>query len=161
MNNTITTNYIVNYILPVLTRIQQFSLLGSEGSCFDKSCYIFVTSGETWTKNQNTCKGKGGDLVSMETEEEWEYINSEIQQLLLPKENEWHIGLKDEGDWKWVSGNPLTIKKWQSGQPSGDGKFAVMSKDYPPGTQGLFNDLPDWIPRAFICEIPKGKTIRK
>ncbi|KAJ7385821.1 hypothetical protein OS493_013855 [Desmophyllum pertusum] len=29
-----------------------------------------------------------------------------------------------------------------------------MSKNYPAGTQGLFNDLPDSKKKAFICEIP-------
>ena len=95
----------------------------------------------------------------METEAEWQFVNSEIQKITLPGDSEWHIGLKKEGDWKWVSGSPLTIEKWQPYQPSGDGNVAVISKDYPPGSQGLFNDRPGQIPRAFICEIPKGKMI--
>ena len=97
----------------------------------------------------------------METEDEWEFINNEIQEITLPGENEWHIGLQKQGDWTWVSGQSLTIEKWQRGQPSGDGKKAAMSKDYPTGSQGLFNDLPAFIPRAYICEIPKGKMINE
>lgn len=135
-----------------------FTLLDN---CFANSCYTFAKTGKKWTENQVTCKGQKGDLVSMETEGEWEFINDKIQQITFPpsKPNEWHIGLKKEGDWKWVSGKPLTIEKWQRGQPSGDGDFTVMSKDYPPGSKGLFNDLPDWIQRGYICEIPKGKIL--
>ena len=92
----------------------------------------------------------------METKEEWKFINQEIQ---IRNIQEWHVGLKkEEGDWKWVSGQPLTINKWQEGQPSGDGDVVVMARDYPVGTQGLLNDLRDDITKAFICEIPKGKT---
>ena len=93
----------------------------------------------------------------METEPEWNYVNSEIQEITLPGVNEWHIGLKKQGTWKWVSGHPLTIEKWQRYEPSGDGNAAVMSKDYPPGSQGLFNDLPGQFPKPFICEMPLGK----
>lgn len=118
---------------------------------------MFTKSGKTWTENQNSCKDKGGDLVSMETEEEWQFINRHIQTLTLAGSSEWHIGLKKQGQkWNWVSGKPLTIVKWQQQQPSGDGDVTVMSKDRPAGTQGLFDDLPDGTERAYICEIPRG-----
>ncbi|XP_020613552.1 ectin-like [Orbicella faveolata] len=92
----------------------------------------------------------------METEAEWNFINSEMQQITLPGVNEWHIGLKNQGTWQWVSGKPLTIDKWQRYEPSGDGNVAVMSKDYPPGSKGLFNDLNGLYPKPFICEMPSG-----
>ena len=133
--------------------------VGSGGKCSANSCYNFFENGKTWAENQNTCKGEGGNLVSMETEAEWKYVNNEIQNITLPGVNEWHIGLQKQGVWKWVSGQPLKIKKWQRYEPSGDGNVAVMSKDYPPGSQGLFNDLSGQYPKPFICEIPKGKWI--
>lgn len=133
--------------------------LGNGGKCFGNSCFVFSEKGKTWSENQKSCKEKGGDLVSMETPEKWEYINKQIQQMTLPGGvNEWHIGLKKEGNWKWVSGKPLTISKWQKGEPSGDGEVAVISKDYPPGSQGLFNDLDGRYPKAYICENTKGKA---
>ena len=138
-----------------------FLFIGSKKMCFEYSCYEFTTSGKSWTENRETCQGKGGDLVSMENGEEWEFVNDVIQTMLIPRPHEWHIGLrKVHGVWQWVNGSPLTLSKWQSGEPSGDGDVTVMSKDYPPGTQGLFNDLPDDYPQAFICEIPTGKKRR-
>ncbi|XP_078372611.1 cochlin-like [Oculina patagonica] len=132
---------------------------GPSNKCFGNSCYMFTKSGKTWTENQNSCKDKGGDLVSMETEEEWKFINSHIQTLTLAGSSEWHIGLKKQGQkWNWVSGKPLTIVKWQQQQPSGDGDVTVMSKDHPAGTQGLFDDLPDGTEKAYICEIPRVPT---
>ena len=58
-----------------------------------------------------------------------------------------------------MSGQPLDIEKWQPGQPSGDGNEAEMSKNYPPGSPGLFNDRPGFQAKPFICEIPNGKLI--
>ena len=101
----------------------------------------------------------------METEAEWKFINREIQKLTISGRlsgiNEWHIGLKKQaGTWKWVNGRPLTIAKWQPNRPDGDGDVAVISKDHPPGSQGLFNDLHYINHRAFICELTFGKRIR-
>ena len=97
----------------------------------------------------------------METEAEWKFINDQIQRITLPGHNEWHIGLKNQETWQWVSGKPLNITKWQTNQPAGDGNVAVMSKNYPPESQGLFNGLEDLIPKPFICELPAGKTNRQ
>lgn len=140
-----------------------FIALGTN-PCFQNSCYLIsdAESPATWTDNRETCKRKGGDLVSIETEAEWSFLNDEIQKRCIGQPNEWHIGLnKVGGVWKWVNNSPLTIDKWQTthGEPSGDGNKAVMSKDYPPTKKGLFNDLPNWIKRAYICELPKGKEI--
>ncbi len=135
-----------------------FFCVGSEDLCFENSCYLFKESGKTWAENQNVCKGKGGDLVSMETESEWQFIKNEIQKICVGHNNEWYIGLKKEQNvWRWVSGRPLTISKWQQTEPSGDGDVAIMAKDYPRNKYGLFNDLPNTNERAFICELPKGK----
>ena len=97
----------------------------------------------------------------METEAEWQFINNEMQHITIPGVNEWHIGLKNQGGWQWVSGKPLTIEKWQRYEPSGDGNAAVMSKDYPPGSKGLFNDLNGQYPKPFICEMPRGKITKE
>ena len=146
---------------------QFFKSILSIGSnpCFQNSCYFIsdAESGGTWSANRATCQGKGGDLVCIETEEEWRFLNSEIQKRCIGQPNEWHIGLNKENGrgWKWVNGSVLSIRKWQTtvGEPSGDGDKAVMSKDYPPTKQGLFNDVPNKYKRAYICEIPKGEAI--
>ncbi|XP_022803956.1 uncharacterized protein LOC111341267 [Stylophora pistillata] len=139
-------------------KILQTQSQSEEGgeSCYANSCYMISEAGESWDENRKNCKASGGDLVSLETEAEWQFVNGEIQKMKLQGANEWHIGLKKQGDWKWVSGSPMTIKKWQRYEPSGDGNVVVMSKDYPPGSQGLFNDVPGEFPKPFICELPKG-----
>ena len=129
------------------------------------SCYIISSHTGTWQENRRKCERLGGDLISMETEGEWAFIKNQLRTHNTV-DDEWHIGLKknNRGHWEWVSGRPLTINKWQREQrphqlqdePSGDGPYTVMSKSWPPGTQGLFNDLPNTRRRGYICEKPLG-----
>ena len=136
--------------------------------CSATKCYKFYRAGKTWTENQNSCKAEGGDLVSMETEAEWQFVNKEVQKIKLPgfTPSEWHIGLEKTASWTWegeesnplpiftwVSGQHRSPYKWQSGQPSNDGDFVVMSK----ASQGTFKVIPDDERRPYICELPKGK----
>ena len=133
-------------------------LIGSENIIFEDSCYVFTESRKTWTENRKTCADKGGDLVTMETEKEWQFINKEIQKRTTP--TKWYIGLENMGqEWKWVNGRPLTISKWRDEEPSGHGNVGEIVKGYRPNTQGLFNDLPGSNGRVSICEILKGNAI--
>jgi hypothetical protein len=92
----------------------------------------------------------------METEDEWTFINSEIQKRNVVI-NEWLIGLiKKQSEWKWISNHSLTIDKWQENEPNGDGLCVVMAKNWPIGTQGLWKDLPCFISGMLICEYTKG-----
>ncbi|XP_020894016.1 lithostathine-1-alpha isoform X2 [Exaiptasia diaphana] len=119
------------------------------------SCYtFFARKRKSWNLAQELCIQTQGNLVSIETQREWEFVNSKIQTRNF-SENEWWIGLrKDHGEWQWKSGPLLRIDKWQKtvGEPNQDGKCAAMAKNYPAGTQGLFKDMPCDSKRTFICE---------
>lgn len=76
---------------------------------------------------------------------------------------EYYIGLKKDsrsGKWRWISDNSkvnATKREfpWAKDEPNGDGKCAVMYKNYRQD-DGEFNDLPcfDKRPAAgHICEI--------
>ena len=48
--------------------------------------------------NRVICQSQGGDLISIETEEEWNFINNEIQRRNTANyDNRWSIGLKKKG----------------------------------------------------------------
>ena len=117
-----------------------------------------------WLRNREACRNQGGDLVSIETEEEWNFINDEIQRRNTwnhGNKNKWDIGLtKKAGNWTWVNGRPLTIYKWGKGDPSGEHDAAFMYKLSNNGEQGVFGSVngtsrKNW--SAYICEISRGK----
>ena len=107
-----------------------------QATCFKDSSYIFSKSGGDWDENRIVCNDQGGDLVSIETEEEWQFITDEIQKRTTSNTSAWHIGLwkRYAGDWTWSSGKKLSISKWQDSQPDGNNACAEISKN-----GGLFN----------------------
>ena len=99
----------------------------------------------------------GGYLVSIETEEEWKFINYEIQ-----KRGTWNtsttnaslIGLeKKDGVWIWKSGEQLNISKWRDSEPNVDDERAEISMNGSLFNGISRNDKGD----AYICEMPGGK----
>ena len=87
---------------------------------FNNSWYIISIYGWSWNWNRIICQSQGGDLISIETEEEWNFINNEIQRRNTKKgyNDSWSIGLrKKAGNWTWVSGRPLTFCKWGKWKP--------------------------------------------
>ena len=129
---------------------------------FKHSSYIISLSGESWRSNRGACQRQGGDLVSIETEEEWNFINNEIQKRNAAHyQNKWSVGLKKmAGNWTWVSGRPLIICKWGQGEPSGKYDAAFIYKRSSNGERGVFGSADsrikeNWL--AFVCEISKSK----
>ena len=129
------------------------------------SCYKFYSNGSVWNENRKSCQKAGGDLVSMETDDEWEFVKNLTQHKTTDDKDsdDWHIGLmrfNGIGNWTWVSGKPLTIKRWQENEPwpnDGTETVAVIAKNYPAGAPGLFNDLSRDASGGYICELPRGE----
>ena len=124
-----------------------------QATCFKNSCYIFSKSGRYWYSNRNVCYLQGGYLVSIETEEEWHFINHEIQKRGTWNTSAWHIGLgkRDKG-WTWESGEQLNISKWQDSQLDDNDDRVEISKN-----GSLFHGISWGDKNAFICEMPRSK----
>ena len=95
----------------------------------------------------------------METEQEWEFINKEIQTRSSGKENEWHIGLERNlttNEWTWINGKTVTIDKWQKDKPQKSDFYTVMVKESSDGVKGSFSSIKGNIKRGWICEEKTG-----
>ena len=112
-----------------------------------------------WVQAKGACKFKNKHLAVMETEQEWEFINKEIQGRQSGKHDEWFIGLYrniSTGKWTWVNGKAVTISKWQKDRPRKDDFYTLMAKEFPPGFKGSFNSFKGDVYRAWICEEETG-----
>ena len=108
--------------------------------------------------NRDSCQRRGGDLVSIEAEEEWNFIIGERRRRNTKRScgNRLSIGLtKKAGNWTWVNGRPLTICKWGQGKPSGKHNATFMYKQSCNSEWGVFGI--GISKEAYICKISNGK----
>ena len=90
--------YLFLYFLPIECQV----------TCLKNSSYILSKRGRVWDINKHICSSQGGDLVSIETEEEWQFINRESQKRGTWTTGAWHIGLEKKPGWvenDWIFRN--------------------------------------------------------
>ncbi|CAG2206501.1 unnamed protein product [Mytilus edulis] len=84
---------------------------------FKRSTYKFrCGSTDTWIQAEADCNWQGGNLTSIETEEENNYLKY-VAKLIS---GYWWIGLSDiktEGLFQWTSSQQLTFTDWSQGPP--------------------------------------------
>ncbi|MDA7615156.1 hypothetical protein N8574_01800 [Akkermansiaceae bacterium] len=74
----------------------------------------------TWDEAKADAEAKGGRLAVLDTQEKIDSISDQLESF----DGSLWIGLTDEvneGDWKWVNGEALTVNNWKPEQPSGFG----------------------------------------
>ncbi|KAL6455496.1 hypothetical protein MHYP_G00360360 [Metynnis hypsauchen] len=108
---------------------------------FMTSMYFISTGGKSWSESRQDCRGRGADLVIINSREEQNFT-----EILRRGQTTW-IGLTDsetEGVWKWVDGSALTTEFWERGEPNsnaGDEDCVVTGHnwaDYPCSTRFMW-----------------------
>jgi hypothetical protein len=96
--------------------------------------YYRSTGSMTWTAAKVACENMGGHLVTISNAAENNFVF-----------NTWPsgwIGFTDEvveGQWRWVTGEPVTYTNWNAGEPNNSG-----NEDYAQFVNGgRWNDLPN------------------
>ena len=137
---------------------------------FSGSSYIFYRSNGNWynwERSKTICEQSGYNLVSIESREEWNFLNQTIQ-----KEDtiEYFIGLRKDtstGVWRWLSDNSTVDASnkgqwpWARGEPNDGGvkencaqMYRYYRKEY-----GRYNDVRCTLDKdeaGFICELTGG-----
>ncbi|XP_032779632.2 uncharacterized protein LOC116918077 isoform X1 [Daphnia magna] len=118
-------------------------------------CYAAFSqfSQKNWTSAQEFCRKNDMFLLSLETQNETDFINNYIQNSGLPKDFYWTSGSDEanEGQWIWTSTlENVTVTNWRNNQPDGGKKenclYLHSRDDFKWG---------DWmcnLSQYFICE---------
>ncbi|MEB3357750.1 MAG: lectin-like protein [Synechococcales bacterium] len=118
-----------------------------------------LTSQMTWESAQTFAKSLGGNLVTINTAAEQQWLRNTFGQW----ENFW-IGLTDkdqEGSFKWVSGEALAFTDWAPGEPNNWNNEDYVEMNF---SNGRWNDLGGNQHRRGIVEIdltPEGIQVDK
>ena len=95
--------------------------------------------GVCWQVARDLALAEGGDLVSITSQEESDFIYSVICPYASKANGNlgWlGLTLNQEGNPIWSTGEDVNFTNWENGQPSGDGPHAAFSGDC-----GLWNDI--------------------
>ncbi|KAG7172555.1 CD209 antigen-like 8 [Homarus americanus] len=128
---------------------EPFFVLG--GECF----YLSYKNKLSWHDANSSCTMMGAHLAEPGNLRDL----AAILQNLPTKLKRWWVGGSDEaqeGDWRWLSGRPVSSSDWREGQPSNISltndvqdclALAMVKTQSPP-----LDDYSCWKKRAFICQ---------
>jgi hypothetical protein len=129
----------------------------SEASEYNGHFYYISDMPMTWLEASAAAQALGGNLVTINDAAENEFI---FNTYYLPF-SDIYIGLNDlntEGEFEWVSGEPLEYSNWAAGEPNDfiSGEDAVVMI-----TSGFWNDISDLGEYRFVVELdyPLGSEL--
>ncbi|MFB2935939.1 choice-of-anchor Q domain-containing protein [Aerosakkonemataceae cyanobacterium BLCC-F154] len=115
---------------------------------FGDNLYFLTPTATSWTQAQAIAQSFDSNLVTINDADESTFLVGQFG-ILRP----W-IGFNDveiEGQFQWVSGEPITFTNWSLGEPNNEG---TLGEDYAElFTDGRWNDLPITSLRRGIVEV--------
>ena len=116
-----------------------------------------------WKSAVDQCRGKGGDLVSIENQAEQDAIEKMLSDKYKKTSVELWIGLEDtRSGWLWSDGTPTNYLNWARFQPSlldGQNSALIYYQSNINGTTSKWQNALPTQRRQFICKIFKGAQI--
>ena len=86
---------------------------------YGNACFKLVNQKEYWIGAQDACRNINGNLTSIHSAEENDFVRQMADALGLPAV--W-IGLNNlnsaDGSYEWVDGSDLSYTNWADGEPS-------------------------------------------
>ena len=106
------------------TSILESTVEMPEYSTYNSNYYAVINASMSWTDAMEYCSSLGGHLVTIQDEDEQNFIESLIGD--APAKNTYWIGLTGENNhYSWVTSEPLDYENWANGEPNNIKETAV------------------------------------
>ncbi|KAM9750928.1 galactose-specific lectin nattectin-like [Menidia menidia] len=118
---------------------------------FGSRCFIFHYTSKTWIDAENHCLSIGGNLASIHSAEENNFLSDLILRVTGRRHVTW-IGGSDavaEKTWLWSDGSQADYFNWFKEQPNNYGGKEHCLEIYLGGT--FWNDRPCDVKTHFLC----------
>uniref|UniRef100_A0A8C4SLW9 C-type lectin domain-containing protein n=1 Tax=Erpetoichthys calabaricus TaxID=27687 RepID=A0A8C4SLW9_ERPCA len=135
---------------------------------FGSSCYKVKDNTKTWLSSRRDCINEGGDLVSIESPSENQYVilvklNFNLfNNSFLATSDVW-TGLNDleiSNYFTWSSSDIVRFTYWDSGEPNNHNGENCVEMGITANGSSYWNDLNCDAMRDWICQIPKETWLR-
>lgn len=121
--------------------------------------YVVVPTPMRWVDAKAHAEKMGGYLAVVTTEGENQFVidlarSKNVHQAI------W-IGLSDEeneGQWKWVNGEPFDFSAWEKGEPNGGRGENYVNMGHVNPTK--WNDASTWARHPFVVEFNSAKDFK-
>jgi hypothetical protein len=126
----------------------------------EESTYTVVTGSFTWAQAKADAEAKGGYLVTVTSQAEWDKVLAAIGSTHASK-NLWMGGTDEgtEGKWRWVTGEPWGFTAWGAGEPNNMSKLEHSLHYFGESASRMWNDnRGESVLPGYILEAPKAST---
>ncbi|XP_013379605.1 macrophage mannose receptor 1-like [Lingula anatina] len=121
----------------------------------DQSCYKVVKDKKQWSLAINACRREGGDLVSILSANENNFVSSLTGEMGYDPKEIW-LGLNSKrmfNQYEWTDDSVVTFTSWKEREPSGhhgNGQCVSLLTTAEDIGKWKNNDCDQWLP--FICK---------
>ncbi|KAM6981883.1 galactose-specific lectin nattectin-like [Tautogolabrus adspersus] len=87
---------------------------------FDTRCYLFQLSEKEWSDAERHCTSLGGNLASIQTSGEYNFLRGLIHKATNTHKETWVGGYDSPKTnvWLWSDGSQFDFKGWARGEPN-------------------------------------------
>ena len=149
MSRDLSSSWLVSLVLLITMGLFSLSALASDRLVWKGNGHSYQKFENTvnWTEAQTYCESQGGYLATVTSQEEQQFIFSQLGTAGLV----W-LGGTDaghEGTWSWVTNEPWNYSNWDGGEPNngyGNENYLLMNH------YGTWNDMSLDNTLWFVCE---------
>lgn len=122
---------------------------------YNENTYIMFDEATTWESAKKYCEEIGGHLATVTDASEWAFVSEFVKT--SGDNDRYYLGASDsenEGEWKWVTGEPFNFTAWSTGNPDNSSYIQDYLHIWYGKTNPSWDDIqPIYNLAGFICEI--------